>query len=244
MTLLTGTEALRVSCVIPAYNEAPRIGAVLAQVTGHALIDEVVVVDDGSSDGTAAAARQAGGARVLAQPENRGKSHAVAAGIEAARHELILLLDSDLIGLSHDDLTALIAPVRAGVADVSISLRGNAPKLWQMIGLDYISGERVVPKSLIGAPDALRALPRFGLEVAMNDRLIAAAARIAVVKWPGVQSPWKGTKRGPWEGMKADAKMLGDMFHTITPHHALTQMRAMRQLRVESDDLRQRNQAA
>lgn len=227
----------RVSCIIPAYNEAPRIAAVLASVTDHPLIDEVIVVDDGSADGTAEVARATSGARVIVQDENHGKSWAVATGIEAASHDLILLLDSDLLGLTGDDLSALIAPVREGAADVSISLRGNAPKLWQMIGLDYISGERVVPKRLIGPPEKLRALPHFGLEVAMNERLIAAQARIAVVRWPEVESPWKGSKRGPWEGMKADARMLGDMFDTIAPKHALTQIRLMRQLRVTAADL-------
>ena len=46
----------RLSCVIPAFNEAPRIATVLREVLGHPAIDEVIVVDDGSSDGTADAA--------------------------------------------------------------------------------------------------------------------------------------------------------------------------------------------
>lgn len=115
--------AQRVSCIIPAYNEAPRIAAVLQTVVGHPLIDEVIVVDDGSSDGTAQTAWDVGGARVLVHGTNHGKSWAVATGLEAAQNGLVLLLDSDLLGLTQDDLTALIAPVRMGQADVSISLR-------------------------------------------------------------------------------------------------------------------------
>lgn len=198
------------------------------------MIDEVIVVDDGSSDGTAQTAWDVGGARVLVHGTNHGKSWAVATGLEAAQNGLVLLLDSDLLGLTQDDLTALIAPVRMGQADVSISLRGNAPRLWQMLGLDYISGERVITRDLIGPAQALRELPRFGLEVAMNDRLIAAQARLSVINWPAVASPWKGSKLGAWEGVKADAKMLGDMFDTITPQHALTQIHALRNLRVGS----------
>lgn len=229
---MTTTYDRRVSCIIPAFNEAPRIAAVLRTVINHPLIDEVIVVDDGSSDGTAQTAWAVGGARVLVHGTNHGKSWAVATGLQAARNELVLLLDSDLLGLSHDDLTALIMPVRMGQADVSISLRGNAPKLWRILDLDYISGERVMARELLGSVTELRELPRFGLEVFMNDRLIAANARISIVPWPEVESPWKGTKLGPWEGMKADAKMLGDMFDTIAPHHALTQIHAMRNLRV------------
>ncbi|HEY0213151.1 MAG TPA: glycosyltransferase [Paenirhodobacter sp.] len=219
------------SCVIPAYNEAPRIAAVLQSVIGHPAIDEVIVVDDGSSDATAEIVAGIAGARLIRMAQNAGKSRAVATGIEAAQGDLILLLDSDLIGLSGADLNALIAPVRAGRADVAISLRGNAPGLWRAIGLDYISGERVVSKALLGPIEALRRLPRFGLEVYMNRRILAAGARIAVVRWPGVASPWKAAKRGRLAGVKADLKMLSDMFHTITPVQAVAQIWAMRRLR-------------
>ncbi|PTV93586.1 glycosyl transferase family 2 [Rhodobacter aestuarii] len=219
------------SCIIPAYNEAPRIEAVLNSVIDHPLIDEVIVVDDGSRDGTAEIAARVPGIRLIRLPQNRGKSWAVAEGVAAAEHELILLLDSDLLGLAPESLASLIFPVRDGRADVTISLRGNAPLLWRLIGLDYISGERVLPKALIGAPEALRALPRFGLEMHLNRRMIAARARIMVVEWPKVASPWKGSKRGAWEGIKADAKMLADMFRTVPLHSAMAQIWAMIGLR-------------
>lgn len=219
------------SCVIPAYNEAPRIAAVLRSVVGHPAIDEVIVVDDGSSDGTAEAAARIEGIRLIRLPQNRGKSWAVSVGIEAASQPLILFLDSDLLGLGPEALEALVAPVREGRADVSISLRGNSPWPWRAIGLDYISGERVMPKALIGETEALRTLPRFGLEVYLNRRWIGSRQRIAVVRWPEVASPWKGAKRGRWEGVKADVKMLADMFRTIPLHHAAGQIWAMRRLR-------------
>lgn len=219
-----------VSCIIPAYNEAPRIAAVLHTVVGHPQIDEVIVVDDGSSDGTAEVAATVPGIRLIRQSPNRGKSWAVAVGIEAARHELILLLDSDLLGLDPEAISDLIAPVRSGQADVSISLRGNAPWPWLLIGLDYISGERVLRRGLIGAPQALRALPRFGLEMHLNRRLIAARARIAIVRWPEVASPWKGAKRGRLAGVLADLRMLADMFRTVPLHRAVAQIVAMRGL--------------
>ena len=220
-----------ISCVIPAYNEAPRLAGVLATVVGHRLIDEVIVVDDGSTDGTAEVAETVAGIRLLRLTQNRGKSWAVAEGISAARHDRVLLLDSDLLGLGPEALEALIAPVLDGRAEAAISLRGNAPWPWRLIGLDYISGERVLPKALIGPPEALRALPRFGLEMHLNRRLIAAGARLAVVRWPEVASPWKGAKRGRWAGLAADVRMLSDMFRTVPPHRAAVQIWAMRGLR-------------
>jgi len=102
--------------VIPAYNEERRIAAVVTEA--KKFVSEVVVVDDGSSDGTAAVAERAG-ARVLRHPENCGVGAATMTGIEAARllgAEIIVTLDADE---QHNpgDIPALIAPVERGEAD-------------------------------------------------------------------------------------------------------------------------------
>lgn len=68
----------RLSCIIPAHNEAARLGGVLAAVSGHPLIDEVIVVDDASRDTTAEIAGQAFGVTLIRQERNTGKTRAVA----------------------------------------------------------------------------------------------------------------------------------------------------------------------
>ncbi|MGP3695709.1 glycosyltransferase family 2 protein [Rhodobacter sp. NSM] len=219
---------VRVGCLIPAYNEAARIGRVLAVAAGHPLIDRVLVVDDGSTDGTAEVARAAGAA-VLAMPRNGGKTAAVAAGIEALDCDWLLMLDSDLEGLDREALSALLLPVLRGEAKVSISLRGNAPLVWRLIGLDYISGERVLPRAqLAPRTEALRALPRFGIEVFLNRIWIAEQSRLAIVPWPRVSSPSKARKRGLLRGLLADLAMLADIFRTIPATEAARQILALR----------------
>ncbi|MCV2878554.1 glycosyltransferase [Sedimentimonas flavescens] len=228
-------DPFTLSCLIPAYNEGPRIAQVLAAVVNHPLIDEVIVIDDGSSDDTAKIA--AGfGVRVLTQSPNGGKTRAVVAGIAAARGSHLLLLDADLLGLTPDALTALIEPVRSGAVQATISLRGNAPAPWRLIGLDYISGERVLPRHILAAQlQALTELPRFGLEVFMNRLWLHHRLRLRVVRWPEVASPMKHSKRGWRAGISADLRMMADIFATIPPQEALRQIL---QMRAASSELR------
>ena len=193
-----------VSCIIPVYNEAARLGAVLTAVAGHPMLAEVIVVDDASTDGSAALAAGTAGVTLLRQPVNGGKTRALAAGIAHAHSPHLLLLDGDLTGLTPAHISALIAPVASGQADISISLRGNAPRLWHWIGIDYISGERVLPRALLdGPPDTLHAVPKFGFEVHLNALSIRAAARIRIVPWPEVSSPLKTRKYGVRAGVLA-----------------------------------------
>lgn len=220
-----------VTCLIPAYNEAARISTVLAAVRAHPLVDRVVVMDDGSTDGTGDLARGQG-VEVLRTPGNLGKTQALVMGLQTVTTPLVLLLDADLLGVTPADVSALIEPVRGGRAGASISLRGNAPRTWRMIGLDYISGERVIPHRMIADHlEHLTALPRFGFEVYLNRLLLAEGRPVAVVPWPGVASPSKASKRGRWAGVRADAAMMADIFRTTGPVECLRQIRGLRRLR-------------
>jgi glycosyltransferase involved in cell wall biosynthesis len=226
---------MRLSCVICAYNEAPRIAAVLDVVTRHARVAEVIVVDDGSHDETAAAARAFAGVRVLALPENRGKSAAMAQGVAAARHDHVLLLDADLKGLTRDDLDALIAPVAAGRAAVSMSLRRNSLALYRLLGLDFVSGERVVPRAILAAVlEQPGRPPRFGVEVLMNRAIIAARLPVAIADWRGVTQARKAEKLGWWRGQVAEARMVLEIARAVYPLAAIGQTWRLMRLRVPS----------
>ncbi len=223
-----------VSCIIPAWNEAERLPLVLRAVVGHPAVDEVIVVDDGSQDGSADVA-QAMGASVLRQRRNGGKSAAVAAGVAQAQGDLILLLDADLVGLTAMQVMELLAPVRSGRADVAISLRQNAPWVWRRIGLDYISGERVMRREmLLPWLNRMAGLKGFGLEVFLNRLWIADRARVAVVGLAAI-SPSKAAKQGLLRGIVGDVGMMRDIFGTIGAVAALRQIMALRRLRQTED---------
>jgi dolichyl-phosphate beta-glucosyltransferase len=122
-------SGLSLSVVIPAYNEARRLPATLVRVRAHlaarGLTHEIVVVDDGSADDTAAVARAAGDAvRVLRHEPNRGKGYAVRRGMLAATGERRLMTDADL-STPIDELARLEAEVDRGF-DVAIGSRAVA----------------------------------------------------------------------------------------------------------------------
>lgn len=194
-----------VSVVIPAYREAERIGetvtAVRAALARGGWEGEVLVVDDGSPDDTAAAAERAG-ARVLRQPRNRGKGTALTAGLAAARGDLLLLLDADL-GRSAAAALPLLQPVAAGGADMSIAVlqpsageavpRGGGFGL--VMGLAHwgvrraggtlrapLSGQRALTRAAwerIGRLD-----PGFAVEMGLNLDALRLGLRVVEVPLP------------------------------------------------------------
>ena len=112
---------MRVSFVVPAYNEAATIGEVLERIAALGLDAQVVVVDDGSTDATSEIA-EAAGAQVVRQP-NAGKGAAIRAAVPLIDGDIVVIQDADM---EYDpaDVPLLIEPIERGVADVVLGSRG------------------------------------------------------------------------------------------------------------------------
>ncbi len=132
---------MRLSVVMPVYNEHATLETILKRVEDTKLAEEIILVDDGSTDGTRDLlpdlASRFPHVRVILHEKNQGKGAAVRTGIAAAQGELILIQDADL---EYDprDYPVLLAPIDEGIADVVYGSRFlGAPRrvamFWHMV---------------------------------------------------------------------------------------------------------------
>lgn len=223
----------KISCVVPVFNEAKRVSGVLEALVGHPLVDEVIVVNDGSTDSSERILRGWSQIKLISYKKNRGKSHAMMTGIKEARNDLILTIDSDLVGLTREDVMALIEPVVHGKADVSMTLRKNSLAVFKHFGLDFVSGERVFDRRMIPDLQDLGKLTCFGLESYLNNLIVKNKARLKVVYWKNVITPRKSVKIGYWKGTLRDWKMVGEIVKYLGLKGVFRQFRAMLKLKVK-----------
>ncbi len=200
-----GSASGEVAVVIPARNEADRVQATVTAALGLPAVALVILVDDGSKDATAAAARRAG-AIVTRHARNRGKGAALETGAEAVRlldqreqrdrPRHLLFLDADLGGTAAL-AGPLIEPVVAGTADMTIAVFATTVKLGGhglVVGLSGagirratgwrpaqpLNGQRCLTRA---AFEAARPLARgWGVETALSIDLLRKGLRVTEVQ--------------------------------------------------------------
>jgi len=192
--------SIRVSVVMPVYNEAATVEVSIARVRDVPLNIELVCVDDGSTDGTRDVLTRMEGEgtidRLILQPQNRGKGAAVRTGIQAATGDVIVIQDADL-EYDPQDLTVLLGPIANGRADAVFGSRflGGPHRVlyfWHRVGNGVLTliSNMFTDLNLtdmetcykMARADLMKSLPlktdRFGIEPELTARLAQARARI------------------------------------------------------------------
>jgi len=134
----------KTSCVVPAYNEEKTIGRVLKvlkEAKEKGLIDELIVVSDGSRDRTVEIAKDYAPDQLLVLSRNRGKAFALIEGLKRAKSSFILLLDADLINLTIEHIKQLLQPIQKNQADMVVGYLSD--DFWQKL-LPSFSGQRAI----------------------------------------------------------------------------------------------------
>jgi glycosyltransferase involved in cell wall biosynthesis len=204
-----------VAVIVPAWNEERDIQNVLDTLGPIEWLDQVVVVDDGSSDRTPRVAQGCAEnyprMSLLELKENRGKGFAMLEGVRALSNEIenVVFLDADLIGLTEEHLRVLIEPVQTLDCDMSVAIFKQG--FWRTdISQKFapnLNGQRCL--SVPAAREALLPLSSSGYGVEIGLTLYARRNkwRIQYVDWPGMTHDIKEHKLGRWEGYRVRAMM-------------------------------------
>ncbi len=215
------SEPLRhtITAIIPAFDEEKTVADVLTCVTTSGLIDEVICINDASSDGTREILNSfKESVRIKHLKINKGKGYAIAEGVNMAKGDIVIFLDADLINFSKTHIKMLLEPVlHKGYVGTVGFITGFPPKRWKYIFSQSIGGQRVYYKK-----DLIKHLPemkksRFGIEILLNDLFEKKKIKKVILKNLDhllKHEKYKGTKM-----IKETVKEVREVGQTIVKRH-------------------------
>lgn len=189
---------MKLSIIIPAYNEAATVVSVIERWQAMKLkgiIKQIIVVDDGSNDGTGRKLKPLKGIELINLPVNRGKGAAIRAGLKTSQGKYILIQDADL-EYDPEDFLALYEPVKTNKATVVYGSRFLGPHtnmlFWHLMGNKLLSlvtnilfnttisdmevGYKLIPRQLINSLNLKS--DRFGFEPEVTAKILKKGIRI------------------------------------------------------------------
>jgi len=182
---------MKISCIIPAFNEESTIIGVIKNVKKVKVINEIIVVDDSSTDNTYKNAKSEG-VRVIKHAQNKGKGAAIKTGISHSSGDIILFLDADLYSISPKKIASILQPLENDEADfVKTSFtraRGRVTELvvkplfkvvFPFIKFNQpLSGQFAIKRELL---NELRIDDKWGVDIQILLQLVKKGVRISEV---------------------------------------------------------------
>lgn len=204
-----------VVAIVCAFNEASRIADVLCTLVAVPELDEVFVMDDGSTDETAEVAAAVDGVTVFRTEKNQGKGAAMRAGVAraAGRTDSVFFCDADLTGLLPSQVSGMVREFRRTRAAQVVGLRSHglgALSLASAAVTDIISGERVV------GLDVLARVPAsywdgYQIETAINHAVDESGGTTVLYPLKGVGVVHKEAKAGVLAGFVKNSRMFANI---------------------------------
>ena len=205
---------MRITAIVAAYNEENTIGDVLRALTTSPLIDEVIVVSDGSTDETVAISRSFD-VRTIALRENRGKGYAMRIGVDYASHDTLFFVDGDMLNVTERTIESLVLPVLRDHCDMNIGVRHRGHVLdflhLKMQCGPVLSGIRVMKREVFEkVPPQYQ--ERFKIEAALNCFCSRSGYRQQHTIIFELGHVIKESKRGLADGLRGRWEMSSEVF--------------------------------
>jgi glycosyltransferase involved in cell wall biosynthesis len=223
-----------VSCIVPCFNESERVGFVLEALTQVRNLDQIICVDDGSTDRSDEVIRSCfPKVKLLRSEVNLGKSQAVLWGSRQTDSEFLLLVDADLQNIVVKEFAGAVAAMKENPEiDMLILRRVNKDPLTRLVRGDItVTGERIVRKS-----DLIQVLENqnvrgFQLEVALNQYMLDHNKN---VRWSPISSVGVISlrKMGFWAGLKKEFRMFPEILAYIGFRKMMAQILHLGRLRI------------
>lgn len=185
-----------IAVVMPCYNEGKRILPVIKEVKKSSLVTEILIIDDGSEKSTKQILKKISGVKLISHLKNQGKSQAMKTGVLNVKSDVIVFIDTDLIGFKGHYIDDLATPIINGELDLVLGDYEKELKLFKLSGLSVVlTGQRAVRRDLL-----LKNLNIFDhggylAEVAMNI-VFFKKGRVGRVFMKGVGQIFKYKKAG------------------------------------------------
>ncbi len=218
------------TAIIAAYNEEKTLGDVLRVLTRSPLIDEVIVVSDGSTDGTVDIARSFD-VKTIALRENAGKGYAMRIGVDNAAHDVLFFVDGDMYNVSDEHIEALVLPVLDDECDMNIGVR-NRGAILNYLHLEMqcgpvLSGIRVMRREVFETvPPQYQA--RYKIEAALNCFCSRSGFRQRHTVIHNLNHVIKESKRGLFDGLVSRGGMMREVFLVLLDLHGFETWRTTR----------------
>jgi glycosyltransferase involved in cell wall biosynthesis len=206
---------MKVSAILPVFNEKERVGKIVEVLEEADFVDEAIFVDDGSKDESFEFLKRFENKKikVFGLKRNHGKGFALSFGIRRARREILIFIDSDLIGLKKEHLKTLILPLlkekKRCVIGVPLEKDRKIFRPWEF----WLSGERAYFKrDLLPHLDKISKM-RYGIELYLDS--IFEPKEIKVVRLVSLISPSKFEKKEFFEAWKEYFREAKEIFEDL-----------------------------
>lgn len=191
-----------ISVIVPAYNEQKAVAGVLQALIDSKIVNEVICVNDGSTDGTLEIINQfKDDVKIINLINNMGKGYAMARGIEEAKGDIVVFLDADLTNLSDEHINALIEPLLKSthIASMGYLLDRNGTRILGEMTKDITGQRAYFKKDLIPHIKVIEET-RFGVEMYLNG--VFDKEKVSKFELEGLRSLFKHEKFSTQEAIR------------------------------------------